>query len=110
RGTGTKPANPDAILAAVAAALHNLEPVTVMYDGVTISIRSGNQDCRAALPRGPCAAGNPVRSPIRAAFQIVEPDRALQKRGETRAQYPVQAIALGKEAFILALGGDAQYQ
>jgi len=40
---------------------------------------------------------------------VIEAQHGLQIRGETRQGYPVQAIALGKEAAILGLGGDARY-
>ena len=39
---------------------------------------------------------------------MVEPSHGLLKRGETARSFPVQAIALGKDATILALSGEAR--
>jgi hypothetical protein len=109
RGTGGAAPRPEAVAAAVASALHHLEPAAATFDGAVISIRTPDGACLFAIPSGKCAEGRPVRSPIRAAFQMVEPEGGLQKRGDALAAYPVQAIALGKEAAILAMGGDAHY-
>jgi hypothetical protein len=109
RGTGDAAPQPEAVAAAVASALHNLDPAAATFDGAVISIRTPDGACLFAIPPGTCTEGRPVRSPIRAAFQMVEADGGLQKRGDARAAYPVQAIALGKEAAVLALGGDARY-
>src|SRR5262249_47403789 len=73
------------------------------------SIHGEDGRCWIAIPSGPCTEGVTVRSPVRAAFQMVETETGLQKRGEVRAMYPVQAIAFGKEAAILALGGAGEY-
>ena len=59
--------------------------------------------------RSPSAAAlraRTVRSPIRSAFQMVDLARSLQHRGETSPVYPVQAIALGNQVTILAVGGN----
>jgi hypothetical protein len=104
-----QPADRDALLTAITAALGSLEPAAVRYDGATISITTADGRCIAALPAGRCGGGARVRPPIRAAFQMVEGQHGLQIRGENREAYPVQAMALGKEVAILGLGGDARY-
>jgi hypothetical protein len=109
RGTGDAAPQPEAVAAAVASALHNLDRAAATFDGAVISIRTPDGACLFAIPSGTCAEGRPVRSPIRAAFQMVEAEGGLQKRGDARAAYPVQSIGFGKEAAILALGGDAHY-
>jgi hypothetical protein len=97
-------------ITAVAAALGNLEPARMSFDGSLISITSDEGRCRAVFfPVGfaGCSAGATVRSPIRSAFEVVEPEHGLQQRNETPPAYPVQAIAFGRQVAILALGGDA---
>ena len=106
---GLQPAQPEALVTAITAALGTLEPAGVRYDGATISIATPDGRCIAALPSGGCAGGARVRPPIRGAFQMVETEHGLQIRGEPREAYPVQATALGKEVVILGLGGDARY-
>ena len=59
------------------------------------------------LASGGCADGAAVAGAIRAAFQMVEPEHGLQKRGQGVRFFPVQAIALGKQVTVLALSGEA---
>ena len=103
------PAPGDAITA-IAAALGDLSPARVFFDGSIFSITSEEGECRAVFfpvaPAG-CSGGERVRAPMRAAFQVVEPSHGLQRRNESPPAYPVQAIAFGKQAAILALGGNA---
>jgi hypothetical protein len=104
-----RPPDTEGLVTAIAAALGSLEPAAIHYDGATISIATAGGTCIGALPSGSCSGGVRIRPPIRAAFQMIEGQHGLQVRGEVRESYPVQAIALGKEAAILGLGGDGRY-
>jgi hypothetical protein len=112
RGGGKGTARPDELALAAAAAMGALAPAAVRFDGAVLSVVDADERCRAsiaaggALRFGGCTAGDRVRSPLRAAFRTVEPARGLQQRGQTPPSFAVQAIAFGKEATILALGGD----
>jgi hypothetical protein len=93
---------PGDALTAIGAALGALEPAVVRYGGGTLSVTAPDGRCRAAWPADrSCAAGGLVRSPIRSAFQMVEPPHGLQQRGEPVPSVPVQAIALGKQFVIV---------
>jgi hypothetical protein len=97
------------LVLALETALAGLQPVAVAYDGRIVSITADGQ-CRATLfpiSFDGCTSGTSVRAPVRAAFQMVDLARSLQHRGETSPVYPVQAIALGNQVTILALGGNA---
>jgi len=100
---------PRALLTAITAALGAMGPAELRFDGVTISIAASDGKCIAALPAGICTGGIRVRPPIRSAFQMIEGQHGLQIRGEIREAYPVQAVAFGKEAAILGLGGDTRF-
>lgn len=103
---------PDDAVTAIGAALGALEPAVVRSNGAAVSITALDGRCRATLsPDGAlafdrCAPGEPVRAPIRAAFQIVDPSHALQPRGEPARPSSVQAIALGQRFVVLTVMGD----
>ena len=103
---------PDDAVTAIGAALGSLEPAVVRASGGAVSITAPDGRCRAtlaadgALAFERCGAGEPVRAPIRAAFQIVDPSHALQPRGDPVRSSSVQAIALGSQFVVLAVDGD----
>jgi len=104
------PAQPNDLLTAISAALGRLEPAAVTFNGESISVTAPDGRCLASffpLAFERCRGGKPVRSPIRAAFQIIDLTHPLQQRGEIPPAYPIQAVAFGKQATILALGGEA---
>jgi hypothetical protein len=95
-----------ALLTAATAAMGRMAPSAVRFregslvaGGAMVS-REGVEMCGECGP-----GGEAVRSPLRAAFRMVEPEHGLERRGEVAAAYPVQAIALGTQAVILALPG-----
>jgi hypothetical protein len=101
---------PNAAITAIAAALGDLRPAKVSFDGSRISVTSTEGECRAAffpLAFTGCSGGEAVRGAIRSAFQVVEPEHGLEHRGEAPPAYPIQVIAFGRQPAILALGGDA---
>ena len=103
---------PDDAVAAAGAALGALEPSVVRLSGEAISITAPDGHCLAtlavdgALAFDRCAPGDPVRVPIRAAFQVVDPSHALQPRGDPVRSSSVQAIALGQQFVVLAVEGE----
>jgi hypothetical protein len=103
---------PDDAVAAIGAALGGLEPAMVRSSGGGISITAPDGHCRATLAADGavaferCGPGEPVRAPIRAAFQMVDPPHALQPRAEPVRPVSVQAIALGKQFVVLTVTGD----
>jgi hypothetical protein len=103
---------PDDAVAAIGAALGTLEPAVLRASAEAVSITAPDGRCRARLAADGavaferCAPGEPVRAPIRAAFQMVDPAHALQPRGEPVRSSSVQAIALGKQFVVLAVEGD----
>jgi pimeloyl-ACP methyl ester carboxylesterase len=105
-----EPAPGDAVTA-IGAALGALEPAVVRSSGGAVSITAPDGRCRAtlaadgALAFDGCGAGEPVRAPIRAAFQMVDPAHGLQSRGEPVRPGSVQAIALGGQFVVLAVEG-----
>jgi hypothetical protein len=105
------PAPVDAVTA-IGAALGALEPAVLRSGGGAISITAPGGLCRAtlaadgALAFDRCAPGEPVRAPIRAAFQVVDPLHALQPRADPVRPSSVQAIALGSQFVVLAVEGD----
>jgi hypothetical protein len=105
-----EPAPGDAVTA-IGAALGSLESAVVRSTGGAASIAAPDGRCRATLaPNGAvaferCGQGEPVRAPIRAAFQMVDPAHALQPRGEPLHSSSVQAIALGRQFVVLAVAG-----
>jgi len=108
--SGTGPALPESgdIVAAAAKALLSLGPATISYDG-GISVRTESGDCLATfypVQFDGCRAGEAAHGPIRAVFQMVDVPHGLQARGDVAPGYPVQAVAIGKAATVLALGGD----
>jgi hypothetical protein len=114
-GIANRPAKPDELVSAIQAAMEKMDPATVRYGHRSISVVGEGDRCIASVnPDGTlafdaCTPGTDISGPIRAAFQMVEPAHALLKRGETVRLFPVQAIALGKEATILALSGEARF-
>ena len=112
RSAGQGDPAPDDVVTAIGAALGGLEPAVVRSSGGAVSITAPEGGCRATLAAGGtvaferCAPGEPVRAPIRAAFQVVDPLHALQPRGEPIRSSSVQAIALGSQFVVLAVDGD----
>ena len=106
---GHSPA-PQDLVTAIAAALGKLEPAVVRFAEGIVSVAAADGRCRASIDGSlrfdGCASGELVRSPLRLAFRIVEPAHGLEHRGELAPAYPVQAIALGRQAAILAVGGE----
>lgn len=102
---------PDDAVAAIGAALGAFEPAVVRSGGGAVSITSPDGHCRAtlaadgALAFDRCALGEPVRAPIRVAFQIVDPLHPLQPRGQPVLFSSVQAIALGRQFVVLTVDG-----
>jgi hypothetical protein len=113
RGTSAAASQPEDLITAIAAALGRLEPAAVRYRDGAMSVAAANGRCiasiapDASLALDQCAGGDPVRGPIRAAFQMVEPTHGLIERDTRPLSYPVQAIAIGKQVTILGLGGAA---
>jgi hypothetical protein len=103
---------PDDAVAAIGAALGALEPAMVRSGGRGVSITAPDGHCRATLSANGavaferCGPGEPVRAPIRAAFQMVDPAHGLQPRGELIRSSSVQAIALGRHFVVLAVEGE----
>jgi hypothetical protein len=114
RGAGSEAqsVNPDDVVAAVAGALGAMQAVEVRFGERTVSVTAGPR-CLAALDRegsltfSGCRDGTPVSGEIRGAFRMMEPEHGLLQRGESPRLYPVQAISVGKQVAILALGGAA---
>ncbi len=104
------PSAPAEAITAIEAALADLRPARVSFDGSVISVTSEEGACRAVffpLAFAGCGGGEAVRSPIRAAFRVVEPEHGLERRGDRPPLFPIQAIAFGKRAGIVAVGIDA---
>jgi hypothetical protein len=103
---------PDDAVTAIGAVLGGLEPAVVRSSGGAVSITAPDGRCRATLAANGavafdrCAAGEPVRASIRAAFQVVDPAHALQPRDDPVRPGSVQAIALGQRFVVLAVEGD----
>jgi hypothetical protein len=103
---------PDDAVAAIGAALGALEPAVVRSSGGVVSITAPDGRCRATLAANGavafdrCGAGELMRAPIRAAFQMVDPAHGLQPRRETIRSSSVQAIALGGQFLVLAVDGE----
>ena len=102
RGAGARPVNSEDLLTAVAAAMGKLEPAEVRFGGGSLSVRIAGR-CRPIV--GPCAGGDVVRGPIRAAFRMTEPAHGLLQRSDPLRNYPVQAIAIGRSVVVVAAGG-----
>ena len=101
-GAGPGAANSEDLLTAIAAAIDKREPAEVRYGGGSLSVRVAGQ-CRPIV--GECAGGEVLRGTIRGAFRMVEPSHGLLQRSDPLRNYPVQAIAIGKSAVVVALGG-----
>jgi len=101
---------PQDLLTATAAALGKLEPAVVRFADGAIAVMAADGQCRASVEGSlridGCASGEVVRSRLRLAFRMVEPAHGLEHRGELAPAYPVQAIALGRQAAILAVGAE----
>jgi hypothetical protein len=88
-----------------------MEPAVLRFGRGQLSVAAPDGKCLAAVtPDGSlrlqdCGGGKLVRSPLRAAFRVVEPEHGLQRRGELTQTYPVQALAFGRQLVILGLGG-----
>src|SRR5262245_40857965 len=114
-GIASRPEQPAELVAAIDTALTKMEPATVRYGHRTLSVVADQDRCLASLNPDAtltlsfCTTGADIGGPIRAAFQMVEPSHGLLKRGETARQFPVQAIAVGKDVVILALSGEARF-
>ena len=114
-GIANRPAQPGELVSAIQAAMDKMDPATVRYGHRSISVVGEDDRCMASVnPDGTlafaaCTPGADLAGPIRSAFQMVEPSHGLLKRGETARSFPVQAIALGKDATILALSGEARF-
>jgi hypothetical protein len=108
-----RPALPEDLITAISAALGSLKPAVVRWNGAEVSVTTDGA-CLAKLGTGGslgfdhCAGGVPVRGEIRAAFQMVEPSHGLLQRSDPLHAYPVQAIAIGKQVVVLALGGESK--
>ena len=114
RSAGQGDPAPDDAVIAIGAALGALEPAVLRLSGGAISITAPDGHCRAtlaadgALAFERCGAGDPVRPPIRAAFQVVDPSHALQPRGDPVRSGSVQAIALGTRFMVLVVDGERE--
>jgi hypothetical protein len=114
-GIANRPPKPEELVSAIQEAMGKMDPATVRYGHRSISVVGEGDRCIASVnPDGTlafaaCTPGMEIGGPIRAAFQMAEPAHGLLKRGETARSFPVQAIALGKEATILALSGEARF-
>jgi hypothetical protein len=103
---------PDDAVTAIGVALGGMEPAVVRSSGGAVSITAPDSHCRAtlatdgALAFEQCGAGEPVRAPIRAAFQMVDPAHGLEPRGEPARSSSVQAISLGGRFVVLAVDGE----
>ena len=111
-GIGARPEQSDDLVAAITAAVAALEPAEVRYGHRSLFVATGDRCLGTLSPDGGlafggCADGAAVTGVIRAAFQMVETEHGLPKRGEGVRSFPVQAIALGKQVTILALSGEA---
>jgi hypothetical protein len=112
RGSGSGTGSAEDLVTAAAAALGALQPAVLRTDGRALSVAGVDGACRASLGPGgvlrpgDCGGGDPVRSPLRCAFRMVEPAHGLQVRGQTPRAYPVQAVAFGARFAILALPGQ----
>jgi hypothetical protein len=111
-GIGARPEQPEDLITAITLATNALEPAEVVYGHRSISVKAGERCLGSVSPDGAlsaagCTDGAAITGGIRAAFQMVEPTRGLQRRGETVRAFPVQAIALGKQVTILAMSGEA---
>jgi len=112
RGLGLRPAQPEDLITAISAAMGAIAPALVRFNGAVVSVTKG-ADCLASLAADAslafdhCTEGVTVRGPIGAAFQMVEPTHGLLQRSDAPRAYPVQAIALGKQVVVVALGGDS---
>jgi hypothetical protein len=113
-GFGSRPAHPEDLLTAIQTAVVSLAEAGVRYGHRSLSVMGIGGACLASLsPDGAlgfehCPEGEAITGTIRAAFQMVEPVRGLQKRDAPPPRaFPVQAIAFGKQVTILALSGEA---
>jgi hypothetical protein len=103
---------PDDAVAVIGAALGGLDPAVVRSSGGVVSVTAPDGHCRATLAADGavafdrCAPGEPVRAPIRAAFQMVDPAHGLQPRGEPIRPVSVQTVALGNRFVVLAVEGE----
>jgi hypothetical protein len=111
-GAPPVPGQPQDLIAVISAALGQLNPARVLYDGTAIAVITPEGRClaeisaAASLAFADCSAGKPVGGPIRSAFQMAEPVRGLRQRSAPAASFPVAAVALGNRVAILALGGE----
>jgi hypothetical protein len=103
---GPAPADPDAAVAAIGAALSALDPARVRYGDGMLVVTTGagctmvSSDAVTHACNG--AAGYEVRGRIRSAFRVVDLTRGLQARSAAPRYATVQAIALGEAVVILS--------
>jgi hypothetical protein len=101
---------------AISAALGQMNPARILYNGAAIAVTTPESHCLAAfssagLSLDGCGAGESVGGPIRWAFQMVEPAHGFEQRAAPpAAAYPIGAIALGDRVAILAVGGPAPFE
>lgn len=97
---------PQDVVAAVGAALSDLEPARIRYgNGVlAVSTAAGCTAVSGDAVTEACTgtAGEAVRGGIRSAFRVVDLTRGLQVRASTSRYATVQAIALGDAVVILS--------
>jgi len=100
-----------ALLTAAAAAMGRMTSSAVRFRDGFLVAGGGMVSAEGVQMCGECdTGGEAVRSPLRAAFRMVEPEHGLARRGEVAAAFPVQAIALGTRIAILALPGAVPAQ
>ncbi len=102
-------ADPAEILGTIEQALGRLQAATLAISDV-ISLRGPGGVCVASLHPvriDGCREGAPVHGTIRAAFRMIDVPHVLQGREALSRAYPVQAVAVGRQATVLALGGKA---
>ena len=113
RGQAEGTGEPEDLYTAVSAAMGRLGPATARWGRGALSVTDdggrciGSLEANGSLAFDRCAGGEELRGAIRAALQMVEPEHGLLQRENTPAVYPVQAVAIGKQAVLLALGGTA---
>jgi hypothetical protein len=106
-------ADTDAVVTVIGGALGDLKPAQVWFGPAGIEVRSADGAPVAVLGggkltlggRAPADGARRVHGLVRAAFQVVEFGRALAPEGaETRTVSWAQAVRLGKDATLAAVG------
>lgn len=108
--SGSGPASPEAseIVGAVAEALLNLQAASVSVSKVISVFTEGGACIATFYPArlGGCEEGTATHGRIRAVFQMIDVPHGLATRESAARAYPVQAVAIGNAATVLALGGE----